>query len=92
MSPDKVIVSVSSAGTVKSFELTPTAKEIPNLMMYSGPDAQNVVLPEKNGGLTYNATGFTGPIDTIQVAPVVGGSPCDVSDTLSQIENCAVLA
>ena len=89
---EKAIVSVSSAGAVKSFEISPIPKEVPNVVMYSGPNPQNVSLPEKNGGLTYNITGFTGKIDTVKISPVVGGSLCDVSDTLSQIENCAVLA
>jgi len=88
---EKVVISVSSASAVKSFEIGVIPKEIPNLVMYAGPNPQKVSLPEKNAGLTYNATGFTGKIDTIKIAPFVGGNLCDVSDSLSEIENCALL-
>jgi hypothetical protein len=89
---DKVLISVSSGASVKSYEITNTPQIIPNLMMYSGVNPENVSLPEKNAGLTYNATGFTAKIDSIQIAPVIGGNLCDVSDSLSEIESCALLS
>jgi len=84
---EKVIVSVSSASAVKSYEITNTAPIIPftDLFMYSGGD---VVLPGKNSGLTYNATGFPSTIDLIQIAPVISGTQCEVSDSISEIEFC----
>jgi len=84
----KIIVSVSSGGSVKSYQITNTAQTITNLVMYSGTTPANVILPGGNSGLTYNATGFTTKIDSIQIAPVISGTQCEVSDALSEIENC----
>ena len=88
---DKVIVSVSSGGKVNGYTITNTPQLIANLVMYSGSNPTNVILPGKNAGLTYNATGFSANIDSIQIAPVIGGSLCEVSDSVSQIENCALI-
>ncbi|MCK9596056.1 hypothetical protein M0R19_02650 [Candidatus Pacearchaeota archaeon] len=82
---DKVIISVSSASAVKSYEITNTAQAIDGLVLYSGGD---VILPGKNSGLTYNATGFPSNIDLIQIAPVISGTQCEISDTISEIEFC----
>lgn len=87
---DKVIVSVSSASAIKSYEITNTAKTFPDLIMHSGIDYANVILPAKNSGLTYNAT-LGSLIDSIQIAPVINGNQCDVSDSISQIEDCSIL-
>jgi hypothetical protein len=85
---DRVIVSLSSAGTTKSYQITNLNQTIPNLVMYSGTNPTNVILPEKNAGLTYNVTGFTSKIDSIQIAPVIGETTCEVSDSLSEIDSC----
>ncbi len=91
---DKVTVSVSSAGSVKSYEITNTAEqftELPYLLtMYSGATPANVILPGKNSGLTYNATGFTS-VDRIQIMPTIGGNVCSVADSLSDIQECSSL-
>jgi len=88
---NKIIVSVSSAGSVKSYEIM-NSTIIPNLVMYSGANPTTIILPGANSGLTYNATGFTSKIDSIQIIPVLGGTTCEVSDSLSEIENCVLLA
>jgi len=87
---DKVIVSVSSASTIKSYEITNTLQNISGLVPY--PSGTQFVLPGKNSGLTYKATGFTSSPDSITIAPVIGGTQCDVSDSISQIEDCAILS
>jgi len=84
---DKIVVSVSSASAIKSYEIA-NGTTISGLSMYSGDDPDTIILPNKNSGLTYNATGFSSNVDLIQIAPVIGGSSCDVSDTISQIEDC----
>jgi len=88
---DKVIVSVSSGGNVNSYTITNTAQSIANLVMYSGSNPANVILPGKNAGVTYNATGFSSKIDSVQIAPIIGGSLCEVSDTITQIGDCSLL-
>ncbi len=84
---DKVIVSVSSANAVKSYNIIDNTA-VPGLVMYSGANPQTIILPDKNSGLTYNATGFTSTIDLIQIAPVISGTQCEISDSVSEIEVC----
>jgi len=83
----KIVVSVSSGGSVKSYNIV-NGTVITNLAMYSGVNPSTILLPFENAGLTYNATGFTSKIDSIQIAPVISGTQCEVSDALSEIENC----
>jgi hypothetical protein len=90
VSADKVIVSISSASTIKSYEITNTLQTISGITPY--PSGTQVILPGKNSGLTYRVTGFTSIPDSIKIAPVIGGTQCDISDSLSQIEDCALLA
>ncbi len=90
ISVDKVIVSVASASAVKSYEITNTAKAVEGLEAYPTPSG-TVVLPAKNSGLTYKATGFTSQIDSIQITPVINGNQCEVSDTISEIADCISL-
>jgi hypothetical protein len=83
---DKVIVSVSSANAIESYEITNEDQQDIGLDTY--PSGGEVKLPAKNAGLTYLATGFTSEIDLIQIAPVIGGNQCEISDSVSYIENC----
>ena len=89
---DKVIISISSADKIQSYTITNTLSNVDGLkpVPYSSGSTQ-VVLPLKNSGLTYNATGFSSEIDSIKIAPVIKGNQCDVSDTLTQIENCQLI-
>jgi hypothetical protein len=87
---DKVRVSVSSASAVKSYDITNTPQLTSGLLMYPSNNT-NIVLPEKNAGVTYKAFGFTGKIDSIQIAPVISGNLCEVSDSFSEIEDCVLL-
>ena len=83
---DKVMIAVSSAGATKSYQITNTNQTITGLTMY--PSGSDIILPGMNSGLTYNATGFNAPIDSIQIAPVISGNLCEVSDSISQLEEC----
>ena len=87
----KIVVSVSSAGSVKSYNIV-NGTTISNLVMYSGTNPATILLPMENSGLTYNATGFNAKIDSLQIAPVISGTQCDVSDSVLEIENCVFMA
>lgn len=87
---DKVIVSVASGDIVKSYEITNNQKPVAGLAMYPSGDT-NVILPAQNSGLTYEATGFSSKIDSIQIAPMISGQLCDVSDSLFEIGDCALI-
>jgi hypothetical protein len=91
VSIDKLIVSVSSGNAVRSYEIDNTLKTVSGLRAIPYIAAPNIKLPDKNAGLTYNATGFSGKIDTIKISPVISGNQCDVSDTISQFEDCRLL-
>ncbi|MFQ5531208.1 MAG: hypothetical protein ACE5ES_01190 [Candidatus Nanoarchaeia archaeon] len=49
-----------------------------------------IVLPEKNGGLTYIFTESVGTPESIgiEIAPVISGKQCEVSDRINGIDNC----
>lgn len=90
---DEVLVGVSGAGTGVSFKIKKEASAVSNVVMYPNRNT-TVMLPGKNAGLTYlfNTTAGLGETpDLIQISPVVKGSQCEVSDSLSQIDNCAIL-
>lgn len=89
---DSLLVSISSGGNSKSFTLTNSESNIPGLVNY--PDgSNNIKLPPKNGGRTYVAEGFgSGEIDSIKIAPTIDGTFCDVADTITQIDDCGILA
>ncbi|MCL5018564.1 MAG: hypothetical protein M1416_02230 [Candidatus Pacearchaeota archaeon] len=87
---DKVIVSVSSASEVKSYEITNEEQTITGLENYPS-GTTTIKLPVKNAGLTYSASGFTSVVDLVRIAPAIGGTQCEISDSLSQIEDCSLL-
>jgi FlaG/FlaF family flagellin (archaellin) len=91
---DEVVVSISGEGATKSFKITNEQQTIPGLANYgsTGFGTDWIKLPEKNAGLTYIASGFPDKPDFIQIAPVINGKQCDVSDSLSNIDNCLSLA
>jgi hypothetical protein len=91
VSVDKIVVSVSSASSVNSYTISNVSKSINGLSMYPSGDS-NVIIPNMSQGLTYRATGFTAGIDSIQIAPVIAGNQCEVSDSITQIEDCALFA
>jgi len=87
---DKLIISLSEEikGT-KSYTLTNTEESIDSFYYRTNPQifSGDVKLPEKNGGRTYILYNF-GPVDSIQIAPVVNGQQCEISDSLSEIDDC----
>lgn len=90
---DSVLVSISGEGATKSFSITNQAQTIANLSNYrsTGFGTDNITLPGKNGGKTYLTNYFTNQPDLMQIAPVISRSQCEVSDSLSEIDDCASL-
>ena len=87
---DKVLVSVSSSGETKPFEITNTPTAIANLASYasSGFGTDLISLPSKNGGKSYITNYVIGKPDSITIAPVINGNTCQTSDELYDIELC----
>ena len=88
---DKVIVGVTSQAEAKSYGLTNTEQTFEELAPYGGAVNSPLKLPVKNSQKTYNATGFTAKPDAIKIILVINGNQCDVSDSLTEVENCAVI-
>lgn len=86
---EKVVVAVGSEGTIKSYSITNSSQIIEGLSEYPS-GLTSIIMPEKNAGKTYLATGFPGMIDSIQLAPVIGGTQCEISDAVYQIEQCEI--
>ena len=99
---DEVLVSIASAGDIDPYTLITddTGVIVSNdfgsgLANYNSADDPQtgfgtdlIKLPEENAGLTYVASGFSTEPDLIQIAPVIDGQQCEVSDTISGIESC----
>ncbi len=87
---DKVVISITSGGNSRNFELANSLLTISDLRGY--PNEEQVKLPEKNSGRTYLVSGFSTSPDSIKIAPVVNGHLCDVSDSLNEIDDCLSLS
>lgn len=87
---DKIIVSVASASAVNGYEITNIAQNISRLSMYPSGLIW-VSLPGTNSGLSYKADEFSSGIDSIKIAPVINGNQCETSDSITEIENCALM-
>jgi len=90
---DSLLVGVYGGGMAKTLTLTNDTSTIPNLVTYPGRST-SVKLPGENAGLSYlfnlSAEGFSGAPDSIEIAPKIGGTQCDKSDSLNQIDDCAL--
>lgn len=84
---DKITVSISSAGIVKSYTIPGTYA---NVKMYGAASYGGaLMLPNKTEGLTYVSKDFGAGIPIkIEIGPVINGQQCDPSDTVTQIETC----
>jgi len=86
---DGMLLSISSAGSSKGIELTNDVQYLADIKNY--PDfTEGVKLPSINEGLTYFVTGFPQKPDVIKIAPRVGDNQCEQSDSVAQIEDCAI--
>ncbi len=89
-----ILVSISNEEGAKSFTITYNEVAIDYLKNYGGTNL--IKLPEKNSGLTYKyemgAAGFTKWPGSIKIAPIIDGTHCEVSDTISQFYDCENLA
>jgi hypothetical protein len=88
--PEKIVVAVSAAGETKSYTITNASSTTTGLTRYPS-GSTSVFLPEKNGGYTYRTEAFTGPINSIKIAPVMAGVQCDMSDSIIEFVDCSLL-
>ncbi|HED05111.1 MAG TPA: hypothetical protein ENI61_00320 [Ignavibacteria bacterium] len=90
ISIDSVLVSVSGKSGSKSFKIKNNIT-YSYVKMYGGSYGGVLQLPAKNAGLTYvvNLAGI-GIIDSksIKIAPIINSNQCEVSDTVTELNNC----
>jgi hypothetical protein len=89
----EIIVSISGERSIKSFKINEVnpydyAKNFVDVG-YGEP----LILPRENEGKTYSINTShsefkISEIDAIEIAPVIGGEQCDVSDSILQIGDC----
>ncbi|MFH1310901.1 MAG: hypothetical protein ABIH65_00665 [Nanoarchaeota archaeon] len=92
---DAILVGVSGKEAGVSFKLKKEPSAVSNVYMY--PDHNTMVRsPGPNSGLTYFfdivEAGLSEEPDVIQISPVIDGKQCEVSDLITEIDNCAILA
>lgn len=91
---DGILVSVSGDSGAKSFELK-NNKSYSYVKNYNGNYGGNLTLPGKNSALTYiinRDTMGVSDADSLSIAPIINNNQCEVSDTLSNIDNCLLSA
>lgn len=87
-----LIVSIGYGGESIGYTLNTTNQEISGLVRYPiTVPAKELKVPGLNQGFSYRAGNFTSIIDSIEVTPLVEGVQCGVSDSLADIDNCALL-
>lgn len=85
---EKVLLSVSGKEGAESFEI-PSDDE--RIRAYG----DELVVPGKNSGKVYNLnlSGLNlGSLYSVKLVPVINGEPCEASDELREIVNCASLS
>ena len=88
------LIGIASGGNSATFKILSINSSVSNVVSY--PDRNsNVALPAKNGGATYlfdlGSAGLSGVPESITIAPIIGTSQCDVSDSIQQIDDCNIL-
>jgi flagellin-like protein len=86
---EKLIVSISYAGTSKSYILTKEVQTFDDLISYPSRESE-IVIPNKNSGLTYIVTGVTAQPEWVKISPYIGDKQCDVTDTIYELEDCSL--
>jgi len=88
---DAVLVLISNEGESKSFEINDSLDD-GNLKPYGGAYTDSVSVPGKNAGKTYATDYFKSEPDLIKISPIIGGTQCEISDSLYDIDECLSLA
>ncbi|MEK9185031.1 MAG: hypothetical protein AAB866_02610 [Patescibacteria group bacterium] len=86
---DSVLVSIATRIETGSFTITNEDQTIAGLKYLDG--SSPVKLPAKNGGKTY-LYDFDARPNAIQIAPIIDGTQCEVSDVVTDIDDCSLLA
>jgi flagellin-like protein len=86
---DNVLISITNGAETKSFKVNNNAQAVDGLTYLNGTSI--VSLPPKNGGITYAYLWTSDAPKTVQIAPMIDGQQCEVSDSITEIDNCNLL-
>jgi len=81
-----VLVGVATNTTGVSLALVKGGSLIPGLRMFNG--SSTVFSPAKNSGESYVLSGLNGTPRLVEIIPVVGGTECDIIDTVEDFGSC----
>lgn len=93
---EEILIAVSSVGTANSFRLSNGTQKsyLKNYLdvSYGG----SLQFPGKNAGRSYvldmNNAGLSGSPDSLDIAPIVNGQQCGISDTMLEFDDCSLLS
>ncbi len=88
---DKIIIAIETETKLTQIELKEIEENLDNLYPYNKGrtlKGNKVMLPAKNAGRTYIATGFGEEVLGIKIIPVINGEQCEVADSLYEIIDC----
>jgi len=85
---EKLIIDLVDIDGSESIEI-PTSNN-PKIKRYNGVYGETILLPAKNGGKTYVIKDY-GEIDSIRVSPFINGQRCEVSDSVNEFYDCALM-
>ena len=93
---DELLISLSNPEASKTLKISSKGSHYDYLKLYSSSSnyGNEVTLPGENEGLTYviDASEFNlQNITSIKIAPIMNQNQCEVSDSLLNIDNCALL-
>lgn len=87
---DEVLFAISYLGSTETFKISNKQESIPGIVNFNPLDGLLIILPKKNGGLTYIYDLSSEP-DLFEISPVIEGKQCGISSSLTDIPNCATL-
>ncbi len=85
---DSLLVSVSFENFGRKFSLKNGMGAVENLTNY-GTGTSNVSLPGNESGKTYCLSGIYKVPSKIQIAPRIGGTNCNIMDSMEEVPTCA---
>lgn len=97
VSVDGLLIGIAGGGSGKSFEIPSSPGSLNYLKFFGSTYGASVNAPGSNSGRSYivnttdpiiNLVGIT----SVEIAPIMNGNVCEASDSITSIDDCALLA
>jgi len=85
------LVSFTSNGESTSVEIFKKSQFVRHIRFGNGNYGDSISLPQKNEGRSYaynTAADVFGRVSQLEIAPMIGESQCETSDTMREIPSC----